>query len=129
MRVDSGRRKRMPEDRFKRLRSMTEEPKNPQEGDVYFNPILDHFFVYVEPSVGADWDHGWVQVGIDASANGNLDAIEEAHRSTRRALEVLIEAVALSHDKGRDGRCKKGCPGCEVEARATDVMVARRIME
>lgn len=116
-------------DRFKRLRTMTEEPSNPEEGEVYFNPVLDHFFVYVSPSPDAEWDHGWLQLGVDAPLKSALDEIEECHRKTRGALDVLMDALSLSHDHDQSGKCRKGCPGCEVERRVEEVMIARRLME
>jgi hypothetical protein len=116
-------------ERFTRLLVMTEEPKNPVEGDVYYNPVLDGLFVFVGRSPDAEWDHGWTQLGVDASPNGYLEEITEMHRRTRGALDALVEAIELSHDRGEDGECRAGCPGCEVASRADQVMVARRFLE
>jgi len=117
------------ENRFPRLRTMTEEPKNPQEGDVFYNPVLDGLFVYLGPSDDALWDHGWTQIGVDVPPDGYLDEIKEMHRQTRKALDVLMDAIGLSHDPGPGGKCRRGCPGCLVEQRVHEVMVARRFME
>jgi len=117
------------ESRFTRLSVMTKEPKNPKEGDVYFNPVLDGLFVFVGKSPDADWDHGWTQIGVDIPPTGYIDEITEMHRKVQKALDVLVESIDLSHDRGKDGKCRKGCSGCEVERRAEQIMVARRLME
>jgi len=117
------------ESRFKRLSVMTSEPKNPVEGDVYYNPVLDGLFVFVGASEDAPWDHGWTQLGVDIPPTGYLDEITEMHRKVQKALDITMEAIALSHDRDGAGRCRKGCPGCEVESRVEQIMVARRFLE
>jgi hypothetical protein len=109
----------LPSSRLARLKTLTGQPAHPAEGDVYYNVVMDRFFIYTERR----WDD------LLHPAPQELKKVKDLYRLKTLGLDAAMEAVELSHERGKDGKCKRGCPGCVVRDMFESLLVANRIME
>jgi hypothetical protein len=89
------------------------------DGDIYYNPVVDAFFVYSD----GDW------IDMPGASPDELGVIKRRFADLSSSLNVVMEAIEMSHEKGEDGKCRPRCSGCAVKERVETLATARRLME
>jgi len=106
--------------RWERLKSLTGQPGSPVDGDMFYNQVMDEIFIYDQAE--------WVAMYNVASSVAE-ESVKRKVRALADAVDVAMEAIEMSHDRGGDGKCRARCPGCAVRERIVSLATARRLME
>jgi hypothetical protein len=66
---------------------------------------------------------------IKSVFGGQLASLIEQHQEVKSRLDLLTEAIAVSHIKNDEGNCTKDCLGCHIIDVMKGLQAARKLMD